>query len=509
MSGCEENLCQQFALAVCLHCMHRLCIHHINDHQNIALNQLDQLKNEANQISTSLVNASNTIVEERKADEKKCAVWRIQKLAEIDDEYNKMINSIRTRQKILEQQELNFNQRLKIDVQQPLEQMYTQKSISPQLLDAIQLAIENIRKDSDVLIWNSPELNNIQNLHTNSKDETKSTSTKYPKKEKIKAWKPRMLYFTFFRNVGPDSVGKINDFVRSMLEGEDKMENQGLITLVFSYLQTWHKTNRGKHKQLILDKHILTIKQYVNGKDSERKVLTALKYFFNTLKNKDSTEIEMMTMLLQLFLDHQCISISEMIDWYSDNNSTNEISWAEPFLKLHEYPIEHTTSKLDSHSVSTSNSSKVSSTKTIKNIRIKKPYKKLVQLFKEPQSDLNTTTIHEYIQMQYKNNKHRVIMIVRSYLKAWDEHFANTKADILLIFSGAIRIYQGSIKLKHTSTKEFLVADGRMKILPTVISSMGSIASAASLLGVLVEIYYYGTMLVYSSMLQNDLFSWF
>ncbi|CAF1297306.1 unnamed protein product [Adineta steineri] len=443
MSGCEENLCQQFALAVCLHCMHRLCIHHINDHQNIALNQLDQLKTEANQITTSLVNASNTIVEERKADEKKCVAWRMQKLAEINDEYNKMMNSIRIRQKVLEQQELNFNQRLKKDVQEPLEQMYTQKSISPQLLDAIQLTIENIRKDSDVLIWNSPELNNIQNLHINSKDETKSTSTTRSKKEKIKAWKPRELFFTFFRDVGPGSVKKINDFVRTMLEGEDKMENQGLITLVFSYLQTWHKTNRDKHKQLILDKHILTIKQYVNGKDSERKVLTALKYFFNTLKNKDSTEIvEMMTMLLQLFLDHQCISISEMIVWYSDNNSTNEISWVEPFLKLHEYPIEHTTSEFDSHSVSTSNSSEVSSTKTIKNIRIKKPYKRLVQLFKEPQSDLNTTTIHEYIQMQYKHNKHRVIMIVRSYLKAWDEHFANTKADILLSKVAIIKYYQ-------------------------------------------------------------------
>ncbi|CAF1306757.1 unnamed protein product [Adineta steineri] len=70
---------------------------------------------------------------------------------------------------------------------------------------------------------------------------------------------------------------------------------------------------------------------------------------------------------------------------------------------------------------------------------------------------------------------------------------------LLLIFSGGIGIYQGSIKSKHTSTKEFLVADGRMKILPTAMSLMASITSAASLLGVPVEIYYYGTMLVYST----------
>ncbi len=77
-----------------------------------------------------------------------------------------------------------------------------------------------------------------------------------------------------------------------MMEGEDRMENQGLITLVFSYLQTWYKTktDREKYKQLILDKHILTVKQYVTGTDSQRKVLIALQYFVKTLNNKGQTE---------------------------------------------------------------------------------------------------------------------------------------------------------------------------------------------------------------------------
>ncbi len=33
----------------------------------------------------------------------------------------------------------------------------------------------------------------------------------------------------------------------------------------------------------------------------------------------------MMTMLLQLFFDHQCISISEIIDWYSNDHFIDEI----------------------------------------------------------------------------------------------------------------------------------------------------------------------------------------
>jgi hypothetical protein len=76
------------------------------------------------------------------------------------------------------------------------------------------------------------------------------------------------------------------------MEGEDRMENQGLITLVFSYLRTWYKTkaDKDKYKQLILDKHILTVKQYVTGTDSQRKVLIALQYFFKTVNNKGQTE---------------------------------------------------------------------------------------------------------------------------------------------------------------------------------------------------------------------------
>ncbi|CAF3688889.1 unnamed protein product [Rotaria sp. Silwood1] len=74
---------------------------------------------------------------------------------------------------------------------------------------------------------------------------------------------------------------------------------------------------------------------------------------------------------------------------------------------------------------------------------------------------------------------------------------------LLLIISGAIGIYQGCLRSKKVSTQEFLVGDGRMKILPTAMSLLASLTSAASLLGMPVEVYYYGTMFIYC------IFSWF
>jgi siderophore synthetase component len=157
MFECEENSCKNVQSAICLDCMHRLCIYHIEDHQKVQLSKVDELKNQFNQVSIDLTKISNTMVKERKVDEKKLSAWRKQKIAEIEREYSKMRNSIKNRQKILEQMQLELNQRLKVEVQQPLEHMCTQKSTNPQLLDAIQLSIETLRRDSALLIWNSQQ----------------------------------------------------------------------------------------------------------------------------------------------------------------------------------------------------------------------------------------------------------------------------------------------------------------------------------------------------------------
>jgi hypothetical protein len=93
---------------------------------------------------------------------------------------------------------------------------------------------------------------------------------------------------------------------------------------------------------------------------------------------------------------------------------------------------------------------------------------------------------------------------------------------IFIGFSAGIGIYQGCIGSKQLSAREFLVADGRMavmqlnkninmqnsyhlllQVLPTAMSLLASVRSAASLLGIPVEYYYFGTMGFYSSTYQH------
>lgn len=77
---------------------------------------------------------------------------------------------------------------------------------------------------------------------------------------------------------------------------------------------------------------------------------------------------------------------------------------------------------------------------------------------------------------------------------------------IRLVSSGGIGIYQALIRSKQTSTREFLIANGKMKILPTAMSLWASINSAASFLGTPVEMYFYGTMFIYCSKLVRHSF---
>jgi hypothetical protein len=155
--NCEENLCENFQSAICLHCMGRLCIYHIENHQTILLNEIDEVKNQVNQMNIILTNASNMIVQERKADEKKWEDWRKEKIDQIEREFNQMIDSIKTRQKTLEQLEVELNQRVKVEIEQPLESMITQKSINPHSLQIIQSTIETVKRDTAFLTWNSQQ----------------------------------------------------------------------------------------------------------------------------------------------------------------------------------------------------------------------------------------------------------------------------------------------------------------------------------------------------------------
>ena len=221
MMNCEENSCENFQSAICLHCMRALCLLHIENHQRSLLAEMDQFQNEANQISGALVDASKKIAEEQQVEEKKWNEWYQRQMGYIEREYQTRINSIHNRQKTLEQLQVELQQRFQTEIQQPLEQISMQKSVNPRLLDLIRSAIQTLKHDTKSLTWKSNAMKDANPIHHNEKssDGDNASSSTIPKRtrtrrRKIQEWKPKNLLFSLFRDVGPQSAKKIKEFVQ-------------------------------------------------------------------------------------------------------------------------------------------------------------------------------------------------------------------------------------------------------------------------------------------------------
>ncbi|CAF1120074.1 unnamed protein product [Adineta steineri] len=68
---------------------------------------------------------------------------------------------------------------------------------------------------------------------------------------------------------------------------------------------------------------------------------------------------------------------------------------------------------------------------------------------------------------------------------------------MILVLSYGTEIHQGCILSIQISSKQFLIADGRMKMIPTAMSLIATLQYAASFLGTTAEFYYYGLILIY------------
>ncbi|CAF0987872.1 unnamed protein product [Adineta ricciae] len=415
---------------------------------------IKQVKNDVMDLHMALTDASKAIVEERTKQEQKCEIWRSKRLATIEREYGHNMRLIKSRQLVLEEVEGELNQRLKVEVQQPLEEMSSKPNVNPELLGVIQSTLDTIKTNSKSFTWKKD--------HTN----TDESATKKPKKvkldaaaigsaEKVRKWKPSHKSISLFRDIGPMSEAKINEHFQTQKASENSMKQYGLVVMVNAYLQTWHsiKVEKGKYKELILRRHISTIKKHVVGRECKRKVLVAMQFFFETLTRMTALEkTEMMTMLLEWFLRHQCISLPEVIDWYQKETFVDHMigrvvhkNWTESFLSQHGYRTEPLGTLTRTNSVTSTNSSEETSeliSELPEYVRIRKPYRKLVNLFKDT-SNVNDPAIYEYVRkICEKNMTQRVIMVVRSYLKAWNESLPEEKANLLSSKISAILHYQ-------------------------------------------------------------------
>jgi hypothetical protein len=115
-------------------------------------------------------------------------------------------------------------------------------------------------------------------------------------------------------------------------------------------------------------------------------------------------------------------------------------------------------------------------------------------------------------KIRKKNNIEFSEVIVKIYEEKEMGYFSFSTLDyiillMLLTISGAIGIFYGCFGKTQITSKELLIADRKMGVFPASMSLLAGFLSGASLLGIPSEMYYYGTMYLWTG--ESDIIIWF
>ncbi|CAF3525801.1 unnamed protein product, partial [Rotaria sp. Silwood2] len=258
--------------------------------------------------------------------------WRTQQIERIEKTYKNSLQGIESQQEALNILHRELTEVLDRDGRQQLLQIQCQDDVIMKRLHHIHRTIKNVQKYCTQLQWNASLLQSPINSEQSSEDSSsmqiplkisKSNIHELPRKRKLSTNSSSSnvinlrKYRSFRRLV--DIFADISSIEQSKNNIANYLKQQGphfqFPILVCSYLAAWHRTSGMNEKLILLNEHISTIQNYIQNRNSGYFILLGiLAFFFN--ESIQENKREMMTFLLQYFVNHQCISRNEILDWY-------------------------------------------------------------------------------------------------------------------------------------------------------------------------------------------------
>jgi hypothetical protein len=153
---CEEtSSCEKFQCAVCLHCNRLLCVQHIIEHDKFVLSSVDNLSNMVEDILKQIKyksEKSRTTCDDvlPGLDE-----WRREELEKIEQIYKHESQLIGVREETLKNSHRYLLEEVEQNARQPLERVQREQNTNVEILNHIQQTIDNVRKESEELKWDS------------------------------------------------------------------------------------------------------------------------------------------------------------------------------------------------------------------------------------------------------------------------------------------------------------------------------------------------------------------
>ncbi|CAF3566102.1 unnamed protein product [Rotaria sordida] len=333
--ACEEpSSCTNLQSAICLHCNRRLCLQHITEHNKIIPSSIQNLSNELEatfqQINDKYDKTKDTYNDLLTS----LNQWRTQQIEKMEQMYKNNLDSIESQQESLNMLHQELADVLDRDARQELVHIQSHKDAIMKRLHHIHRTIKKVQQHSSQLKWNFSILPSPINSQSPPEDSSlmqiamnipKSNMHDLPRKRKLSTDSSTddiinlRKYRSFKRLV--DMFANISSIEQSKIDIGNYIKQQGphfqFPILVCSYLTAWHRKLGINEKIILLNEHLSTIKEHVGNRHSSYVVLLGIHaFFFN--ESIQGNKREMMTFLLQYFVNHQCISRNEIVDWYNN-----------------------------------------------------------------------------------------------------------------------------------------------------------------------------------------------
>ncbi|CAF3931854.1 unnamed protein product [Adineta steineri] len=361
---CEEPcLCTNFQSAICLHCNRRLCFQHITDHNQILSVNIQKLSNELNITYQHL----------KEDTEKNRAIyhdtltsltqWRTEQFTKIEQNYQQQLQLITLQQQDIQDSYKTLFNKLEVDAREPLRLLESQPNSIISILNLVENTMKDVEKDLEKIHYTFPKLP-IMTLRQDEYQPTISLTHQPTKKRKITSsvslpittvnlnfCRPLRRLVEMFKFISPveESKNQINIYIRNQ-RGSFEFSN-----LVCSYLTAWHRHQNINTKVAFLNAHLSTVQQYFLRQKTDFDIIVAIQgFFYDALMNESKYAFqsifkkninnhipatEMMTFLLQFFLNHQLLNPTTILTWYNDKTMISYEGFefvkdlAAPFIK--------------------------------------------------------------------------------------------------------------------------------------------------------------------------------
>ncbi|UJR08581.1 hypothetical protein I4U23_012840 [Adineta vaga] len=330
---CEESsTCKSFQSAICLHCNRRLCVLHITEHSQLNLDNHQQITKEAEEIVQHINNEYEKTREIYQNILTTVNDWRAKQLEKIGQIYEHHLQCIESRQETVNLIHQELTDLLDREVRQPLQTMQTQHSANSGGLEQVQETIKRVQEKSKELKWNflGPILNKqmgepaefqaSKQVSSSSDGKTHrgrrligSLSSLYDiNLRRFRSYKRLVELFGITTNIEQNKID-LDDYIKGQ-EGSLPLPN-----VVASYIAAWYRNSNVNEKNIILKEYMSTIMKHISHDPNDYTVLIGIHAFFYN-ERIEGNKRELMTFILQYFVDSKCLNRNQIFYWYHNKN---------------------------------------------------------------------------------------------------------------------------------------------------------------------------------------------